>query len=165
MGLPHSNLQLHPQDCTVGATHILKVFSEDDMTPDFRELLVSQDTQDPDVKMQTQATDEKTNITDETTMLDDTTSNTTEKLVLANVSVAVHQASEEVLPQDKKIPNPNEEVDVVDREDHVTQYLSDLLVNTDSEITSLQATETEDDREGLRKPCEAKAPGDEENKV
>ncbi|XP_035451405.1 uncharacterized protein LOC118276903 isoform X2 [Spodoptera frugiperda] len=130
-------------------THILKVFSEDDMTPDFRELLVSQDTQDPDVKVQTQATDEKTNITEETTMLDDTTSNTTEKLVLANVSVAVHQVSEEVLPQDKKIPNPNEEVDVVDREDHVTQYLSDLLVNTDSEITSLQATETEDDREGI----------------
>ncbi|KAI8433776.1 hypothetical protein MSG28_015751 [Choristoneura fumiferana] len=31
--------------------------------------------------------------------------------------------------------------DVVDREDHVTQYLSELLVNTDSEITSLQVNE------------------------
>ncbi|XP_022828787.1 uncharacterized protein LOC111358110 isoform X2 [Spodoptera litura] len=126
-------------------SHILKVFSEDDMTPDFRELLVSQDTQDREVKKPTQATDEKLNVTDETTMRGDNT--TTEKP--ANISIPIQQNSEETQPQDKKILNPNDEVDVVDREDHVTQYLSDLLVNTDSEITSLQATETEDDREGI----------------
>ncbi|XP_059045910.1 uncharacterized protein LOC131841606 [Achroia grisella] len=39
------------------------------------------------------------------------------------------------------------ETDVIDREDHVTQYLSELLVNTDSEITSLQVSELEDDKE------------------
>ncbi|CAH1642159.1 unnamed protein product [Spodoptera littoralis] len=128
-------------------SHILKVFSEDDMTPDFRELLVSQDTQDRELKKPTQATDEKLNITDETTMRGDNTTSTTVKP--ANISIPVQQNSEETQLQDKKILNPNDEVDVVDREDHVTQYLSDLLVNTDSEITSLQATETEDDREGI----------------
>nr|XP_049707748.1 uncharacterized protein LOC110382633 isoform X2 [Helicoverpa armigera] len=47
----------------------------------------------------------------------------------------------------KRLAIPNEDVDIVDREDHVTQYLADLLVNTDSEITFLQASEVEDERE------------------
>ncbi|RVE49448.1 hypothetical protein evm_005879 [Chilo suppressalis] len=37
----------------------------------------------------------------------------------------------------------DDQKDVVDREDHVTQYLSELLVNTDSEITGLQASEVD----------------------
>ncbi|XP_026746262.1 uncharacterized protein LOC113507603 isoform X2 [Trichoplusia ni] len=47
----------------------------------------------------------------------------------------------------KRPASHSEDIDVVDREDHVTQYLADLLVNTDSEITSLQATEPEDEHD------------------
>ncbi|KAF9405960.1 hypothetical protein HW555_013500 [Spodoptera exigua] len=127
-------------------SHILKVFSEDDMTPDFRELLVIQDTQESDNKKQSPASNEK----NETIPLE---ANITTTENPANVSLpAQPQTSEESQQQDKKIPNSNDEVDVVDREDHVTQYLSDLLVNTDNEITSLQGTEVEDDREVLL-PC------------
>ncbi|XP_063835500.1 uncharacterized protein LOC135084655 [Ostrinia nubilalis] len=41
----------------------------------------------------------------------------------------------------------DDDVDVADREDHVTQYLSELMVNTDSEITSLQASDVEETRD------------------
>ncbi|KAJ0170562.1 hypothetical protein K1T71_013933 [Dendrolimus kikuchii] len=45
-----------------------------------------------------------------------------------------------------EIKEDEQERDIVDREDHVTQYLADQMVNTDSEITSLQASEVEEDR-------------------
>ncbi|KAJ8706032.1 hypothetical protein PYW07_010809 [Mythimna separata] len=135
--------------------HISKIFGEDDMTPDFTEQLGSHD-HTRDIKKRHDGTSHEKYAPPQSEVKT-TLKPATEK---PERNLTQHPKLQVKTPK-RGTPTPNapeegdkkphgilhEEVDVVDREDHVTQYLSDQLVNTDSEITSLQASESDDDNE------------------
>ncbi|XP_075987495.1 uncharacterized protein LOC142984069 [Anticarsia gemmatalis] len=62
----------------------------------------------------------------------------------SNYQSKVFKPPERNLTEDSKKAETEVETDVVDREDHITQYFADMFVNTDHEITSLQVAEPEE---------------------
>uniref|UniRef100_A0A2A4J0S5 Uncharacterized protein n=1 Tax=Heliothis virescens TaxID=7102 RepID=A0A2A4J0S5_HELVI len=126
-------------------SHMAKSFAEDE-SPDVSEQLRHHDRElEREAKKRNEPRVEKYDAPQQ----DEKTSAETDATTASVTISLVHMPTEPTEEPKKRLAIHIDDVDIADREDHVTQYLADLLVNTDSEITCLQASEIEDEREAV----------------